>query len=131
MIKEKFPGKVRFIFRHFPLSFHKKAHLASQAAIAAGAQGKFWEYHDILFENQKALTRPDLEKYAAKLGLNMTKFKKALDSKTYKARVDGDLKLGGEVFVSGTPTIFLNGKRVQNWDFNALSKLIEAAAAGK
>ncbi len=127
-IKEKYGDKVRFIFRQFPLSFHKEAHLASQAALAAHEQGKFWEYHDKLFENQRNLKREDLEKYAQQLGLDMAKFKKALDEGTYKDEVDADLKLGQEVSVSGTPTLFLNGERVSNaTDFDGISKSIDEA----
>ena len=127
-IKEKYSDKVRVIFRHFPLSFHKKAHLASQASLAALSQGKFWEYHDKLFENQKALDRPELEKYATELGLNLAKFKTALDKEENKKAVDDDMALGQKVNVSGTPTIFLNGERVQNpTDFNAISQEIDKA----
>ncbi|MDJ0762424.1 MAG: thioredoxin domain-containing protein [Myxococcota bacterium] len=127
-IKKKYSDKVRFIFRHFPLSFHKQAHLASQAALAANAQGKFWEYHDKLFENQRNLERADLEKYAKELGLNMKQFKKALDDETYKKAVDDDLEIGKQVGVQGTPTLFLNGDRVQNpTDAEAISKEIDKA----
>jgi protein-disulfide isomerase len=127
-VKEKYSDKVRFVFRHFPLSFHKQARLASQAAMAAGSQGKFWEYHDLIFANQRALSREDLEKYAGQLNLNMNSFKKALDDKTYEKAVDADIKLGEEVFVSGTPTMFLNGKRVPNpTDFALISKEIDKA----
>ncbi len=128
-MKEKYPN-VRFVFRQFPLSFHKNAHLAAQAAAAAGEQGKFWEYHDLLFKNQKALTRPDLEKYAKELNLNMAKFNKALDEKTHAASVDADMKLGGTVAVQGTPTMFVNGKRVANpTNAAVVSKDIDAALA--
>ncbi len=127
-IKKKYTEDVRFVFRQFPLSFHKEAHLASQAALAAGAEGKFWEYHDLLFENQKQLGRESLEKYAADLGLDMAAFKKALDDGTYKAAVDEDIALGGKVAVSGTPTMFINGKRVKNaTDFASVSSEIDAA----
>ena len=74
---------MKVVFKHFPLSFHKDAPLASEACLAAGAQGKFWEMHDLLFKNQRALKRPDLEKYAQELGLNLDTFKKALDAGTY------------------------------------------------
>ena len=125
-IKKKYGDKVRVIFRHFPLSFHKNAHLAHQASAAAGAQGKFWEYHDKLFANQKALTRPDLEKYATELGLNMGKFKGALDAKTYAAAVDADIELGKKVFVQGTPSMFVNGDRATNpTEIGAISILID------
>lgn len=111
MVK-KYPGKVRVVFKHFPLSFHKKAHLASQAALAAGAQGKFWEYHDMVFGNQSKLKRKDLDGYAKKLKLDMKKFKAALDKKKYAAAVDKDLEIGKGVKVQGTPTSFVNGRKV-------------------
>jgi protein-disulfide isomerase len=100
--------------------------------MAANQQGKFWEFHDLLFQNQKALTREDLEKYAQELKLDMPKFKAALDQKTHAAVVDGDMKLGTEVVVQGTPTMFINGARVANpTDFDAVSKLIDAELAKK
>ncbi len=129
-IKKKYPKDVRIVFRQFPLSFHKNAHLAAQAAAAAGEQGKFWQYHDLLFKNQRALTRADLEKYAKEVGLNMAKFNKALDEKTHAESVDADMKLGGTVAVQGTPTMFVNGKRVANpTDAAAVSKAIDQALA--
>jgi len=131
-LKAKYGNKIHFVFRQFPLSFHQNAHLASQASLAAHAQGKFWEYHDKLFDNQKALERDALEKYAKELGLNVDQFKKALDNKEYAAKVDADMKLGNDVSVSGTPTLFINGKRVQNpTDVAAVSKMIDEALAGK
>ncbi|PRQ04741.1 Disulfide bond formation protein D precursor [Enhygromyxa salina] len=113
-IKSKYGDRVRFVFRQFPLSFHQQAHLAAQASLAAQAQGKFWEFHDKLFANQKALERADLEKYAKEVGLDMAAFNKALDDGTYKATVDAELELGKEVFVDGTPTMFINGTRAGN-----------------
>jgi protein-disulfide isomerase len=127
-IKAKYGKQVRFVFRQFPLGFHKDAHLAAQASLAADAQGKFWAYHDILFENMKALKRDNLDAYAKKLGLNMAKFKKALDEGTFKKAVDADIAIGKSVNVSGTPSMFINGARVANaTDFGSLSKEIEAA----
>ncbi len=132
-VKKKYGDKVRFVFRQFPLSFHQDAHLAAQASLAANAQGKFWEFHDKLFQNQRALTRTDLETYAKDLGLNVVTFKKALDDKTFAAEVDAEMKMGEAVGVDGTPTMFLNGKRVSNpTDFAAISGETDAAlkAAG-
>ncbi len=128
-LKTKYADKVRFVFRHFPLSFHKDAHLASQAAAAAAAQGKFFEYHDVLFENQQKLARENLEEYVKKVsGLDLAKFKKALDDKAYAKVVDADVELGNKVSVRGTPTMFLNGARVNNpTDVEAISKEIETA----
>ena len=112
-------------------SFHKNAHLAAEAALAAHAQGKFWEYHDKLFADQNKLERPALEATAKEVGLDVAAFKKALDDKTYAAAVDADQKLGEAVAVDGTPTMFLNGKRVADpTNFDALSKEIDAALSG-
>jgi protein-disulfide isomerase len=127
-IKEKYGNKVRFVFRQFPLSFHDKAHVAAEAALAANAQGKFWELHDLMFANQGALDPDSLEKYAKKVGINAATFKKALDSKQYTSAVDADVKLGGDAAVTGTPSLFLNGTRVSNpTSFDEVSGLIEAA----
>ena len=127
-IKEKYSSKVRFVFRQFPLSFHDKAHVAAEAGMAANAQGKFWQMHDLMFANQGALDRESLDKYAKQVGLNVATFKKALDSKQYVVAVDADVKLGGEAAVSGTPSLFLNGARVQDpTNFDAVSGMIETA----
>jgi len=129
-VKKKYSDKVRFVFRQFPLSFHQQAHIAAQASLAAHAQGKFWEFHDVLFANQSALTLEDLEKHAAKAGLQIALFKKAMKEETYKAAVDSDMALGTELAVSGTPTVFINGKRVGNaTDAGELGKAIDEAIA--
>ncbi|MGE5788221.1 MAG: DsbA family protein [Myxococcales bacterium] len=130
-IKKKYAGKVRVVFRQFPLSFHDKAHLAAEAALAAHAQGKFWEFHDKMFANQSALDRASLEKFAGELGLKVDAFKKALDDKTYAAQVDADMKMGTDVGVQGTPSMFINGKKVQNaTDSEAIGKTIDELLKG-
>lgn len=106
---EEVASQVRVVVKQFPLGFHKNAHLASQAALAAHAQGKFWEYHDILWDNTRALDRPSLERYAEEVGLNVDAFKKALDDGTYKAQVDAEFKEGQGFGVTGTPSWFVNG----------------------
>ena len=111
-LMKDYDGKLRLFFKHYPLPFHGDAPLASQAALAAGAQGKFWEMHDRLFANQTAIKRPDLERHAQALGLDMAKFKQALDGNVYKARVDADTALGSSVGVNGTPAFFINGRRL-------------------
>jgi protein-disulfide isomerase len=130
-IRERYGDKVRFVFRQFPLPMHQQAHLAAQASLAAAEQGKFWEFHDLLFANQRALTRESLEGYAKQLNLNVSSLKQALDNGKHKAAVDSDLKLGEEVSVSGTPTVFINGKRVPNpTEFAPVAKLIDEALGG-
>jgi protein-disulfide isomerase len=127
-IKEKYSSKIRFVFRQFPLPFHDKAHAAAEAGLAANAQGKFWQMHDLMFANQGALDQESLEKYAKQVGLNVATFKKALDTKQYVSAVNADVKLGDQASVNGTPTLFLNGARVQDpTNFDGLSATIEAA----
>lgn len=128
-LKTKYKGQdVRIVFRQFPLNFHQQAHLAAQASLAANKQGKFWEFHDALFKNQRTLERADLEKFAKEVGVNLGELKTALDSSAFKAQVDADLELGKQVNVSGTPTLFVNGKRVPNaTDLAAVSQAIDEA----
>src|SRR5450432_660542 len=111
-IETDYKGRIRVAFKQMPLPFHDKAHLAAEAALAANEQGKFWEMHDKLFANQQALDRPNLEKYAEDLGLNMSKFKAALDSGKFKDRVDREAKEGAAVGATGTPTFFINGTKL-------------------
>jgi protein-disulfide isomerase len=119
--------KVRIVFKHFPLSFHKDAHLAHQASVEAHQQGKFWQYHKVLFANMQDLKRPALERYAQQIGLNMDSFKQALDTGKHKAIVDRDIREGGQVGVGGTPTVFINGKKAEfkNYDFETIKQTID------
>ncbi|MBN1204539.1 MAG: thioredoxin domain-containing protein [Myxococcaceae bacterium] len=110
-IKETYDKDVRVVFRHQPLPFHANAKLAAEASMAAHEQGKFWEYHDKLFSNQKALSRADLEKYAQELKLDLGKFKQALDSGKFRAKVEADSSAGSAVGANGTPTFFINGRQ--------------------
>ncbi len=109
-ILEEYKGKVRVVWRDLPLPFHNNAMPAAIAARAAGEQGKFWEMHKKLFENQSALDRPALEKYASELGLNMGKFKAALDGNKWKEDIEADAAGGGKIGARGTPAFFINGK---------------------
>ena len=111
-IMDAYPGKVRISFKQFPLPFHKNAPGASEAALAAHAQGKFWDMHDKLFEDNKNLTREAFEKHAQEIGLNLAKFKADLDSKKFEAAVKADVEYGQKVGRFGTPTFFINGRKV-------------------
>jgi protein-disulfide isomerase len=129
-VKEKYGTKVRFVFRQFPLQMHRNADLAAQASLAAHAQGKFWPFHDLLFQNQRDLERASLEKYAQKVGLDMAKFRKALDERTYEGAVKADMKLAAEAHVSGTPSVFVGTERVANAiDFEEFSREIDRRLA--
>ena len=122
---------VRIVFKQFPLPMHKDAQMGSEASLAAGEQGKFWEMHDILFKNQKAMTRADVEKYAEELKLDMAKFKDALDKKTFAGKVTADLEMGKQFGVRGTPSFFINGKwqRGAPRAIEGLKKLIDEEKA--
>jgi protein-disulfide isomerase len=131
-IEDEYKGKVKIAFKQLPLPFHDKAHLAAQAALAANEQGKFWPYHDKLFQNQQALDRPSLEKYAEEMGLNMTKFKAALDSGKFKNQVDAEAKEAAAVGASGTPTFFINGTKVVGAQpFDAFKTVIDTELKAK
>ncbi len=104
--------ELRIVHRDQPLPFHKDAKLAAVAARAAGAQGKFFEMHDKLFDNQRVLDRDSLERYALELGLDMHRFRAALDDQRLFAAVEADAKAGEVLGVTGTPTSFVNGRRL-------------------
>jgi len=106
------PGKVRLVFKHSPLSFHQHSFLAHEAALASGAQGKFWEMHDLVFTHQTKLTLDDLVRYATQLKLDVPIFRRALESHQYLPLVQADEEEARGLGVAGTPTFFINGKKV-------------------
>ena len=131
-IEDAYGDKVRVVFKQNPLSFHKNAPLAAEATLAAHEQGKFWQMHDALFANQKALTRPDLDKYAQEIGLNMDKFKAALDTNKFKPQVEADMAVAKELGATGTPSFFVNGRKLRGAQpFESFKKLIDEALATK
>jgi protein-disulfide isomerase len=100
---------------------------AAEAAMAANAQGKFWQMHDKLFANQQALDRPSLEKYAQDIGLNMAKFKAAMDGHVYKDQIEKDSKEGSANGANGTPAFFINGQFLSGAQpFDSFKKVIDA-----
>ena len=119
-------GKVKLVFRDFPLNFHQYAQKASEAAECADEQGKFWEYHNILFENQDALTIDDLKQYASDLNLDTEQFNECLDSGKYEEEVKSDMEDGSSYGVSGTPAFFINGQLLSGAQpFSAFQSVIE------
>jgi protein-disulfide isomerase len=117
-ISKDYGERVRWVFRNFPLTtIHKYAFIAARAAEAAGAQGKFWEMHDILYDNQKEWVdapepRDLFGNYAARLGLDVQKFKADLDRQDLADRIKEDYDRGNSLNVRGTPTIFINGREL-------------------
>lgn len=113
-------------FKHFPLSMHPAAPLAHQAALAAGEQGKFWEMHDLLFANQSAVNRDELEQYAIRLRLDLNRFRKDMDSDRLRQIIAADKAEGEKLHVQGTPTFFVNGKAYSGTrSFDQLKQLVQ------
>jgi protein-disulfide isomerase len=109
-VLDEYKGKVRLVFRQYPLPFHAQAAKASEAALCAGDQGKYWEMHEKLFANQQALAVDQLKQHAKGLGLDGSKFDKCLDSGEKTKIVDASKKAGDEAGVNGTPAFFINGR---------------------
>ncbi|MBN1205113.1 MAG: thioredoxin domain-containing protein [Myxococcaceae bacterium] len=108
-VMKNYEGKVKLVFRHFPLSFHPEAPKAAEASLCAADQNKFWEYHDKLFANQGALKVEELKKHAADLGLDAARFNECLDSGKKAELVKKDMADGEKAGVTGTPAFFING----------------------
>ena len=109
-----YPNKLKVVFKHMPLSFHKRAKFAAIATMAAHRQDKFWPYHDIVFRNMRKLSDDDLMKYAKDAGLDVAKFKKDLSDPELAKQVEADMALARKVGVRGTPTFFINGRKVES-----------------
>ncbi len=111
-VMNDYKGKVKFAFKNEPLPFHNNAMIAAQASLAAKSQGKFWEMHDKMYANQQALTRDNLVGYAKELGLDTGKFEKDLDSQSIKDAIAKDQSEAQKAAANGTPTFFINGRRL-------------------
>ena len=116
-VQKKYPNDVKIIFKHFPLSFHQAARPAAIASVAAQEQGKFWEMHDALFENQRSLTAGNMEEIAEKAGLDMDRFRKDMEANksAYDKRVTADFTHGQSVTVRGTPKAVGLPNRGRRW----------------
>jgi protein-disulfide isomerase len=132
-ITDTYPGKVKWVFRDFPIvSLHPTAPKAHEAARCAGEQGKFWEYHDLLFERSPRHSPQELKQYAQDLKLDGSVFAQCLDSGRYQAQVNSDIEEGTRLGVTGTPTFFLNGRLlVGAQPFAEFQRLIESELARK
>ena len=130
-VLKSYGNKVRFVVRDFPLNRHENARKAAEAANAANAQGKFFEYAALLFTRQNALDTPSLKKYATELGLDRARFDAALDRGTYAAEVQHDVEDGEIYGVDVTPTIFINGVRLKTLSAEGLREAIDRAAAAR
>ena len=127
-LMEAYPKRLKIVFKHKPLKRHDSARSAAMASLAAHAQGKFWAYHDLLFENSEQLEAADLRGYAEQLGLDMSAFDDFVSSATGGGQIVRDLSLAKEFGVTGVPAIFVNGKpMIGPRSPENLMKLIDAA----
>lgn len=126
---DQYEGKIKYVVFNFPIaSIHPDATKAAEAAECAHAQGKFWEYHDLLFENQQALGIANLKSYALDAGLETSSFEACLDSGSQEEQVLKDFRAGRSYGVNGTPTFFLNGRAVVGFQpFSGFAALVQAA----
>ena len=133
IIKEVQAGmgdRLRFVFRNFPITTsHPHAELAAEAAEAAATQGRFWQMHDLLYENQRRLRGQDLRAYAQKLGLDIERFDQELAEHVHAERVHEDFMSGVRSGVNGTPTFYINGARHDDsYETEILLAALERAA---
>lgn len=137
-LEQDYHGRLRILFRHFPLQNHQRARPAARAAEAAGLQGKFWEMHDMLYKNRTTWGNPTADiqalftAYATTLGLDLARFTADLDKPETEARITADQDRGKSLGVSSTPTLFLNNQLVQPASFSeqGLRAALDAALAG-
>ncbi|MBI5503194.1 MAG: thioredoxin domain-containing protein [Deltaproteobacteria bacterium] len=130
-ILQAYPNDVQFVFKNYPLPFHPNAMPAAKAAVAAGKQGKFWEMHDKLFENQRALSDDKYQEIAKQLGLDLEKFKTDLAAPETASAVTDEMKQAGTVGVRGTPTFYINGKQPAGRSFELYKSIIDEEIKAK
>ena len=129
---EKYPADVRVVFKNFPIRSHKYAIKAALAALAAGRQDKFWEFHDELFKNYNHLNDQKIQEIGTQLGLDQTKFIEDQKSPVEAARIRQDYEEGLRLGVRGTPTIFINGRKMDNRSMKNMEAIInQEREAGK
>ena len=128
LLLERFPNRIRFVFRHFPLQeAHPHALMAAEASEAAAAQEKFWPMYDVLFQNQAHLKDKDLYRYAATLGLDMARYTAEMDDHIYLQKVREHMEGARRSHIRATPTFFLNGKKYNEvFDVASVAPLIRA-----
>ena len=130
-VMKQYPKDVNFVYKQFPLTaIHPNAMPAAKAVVAAGKQGKFWEMHDIAFQNSRELSADKLKEYAGKIGLDVPRWEKDFNSPEIDQQVQKEMAEGRAADVNGTPTFFVNGKRVMNRSVEGFKDMIEAAKKG-
>ena len=125
-MSDTYKDELKLVIKQFPLTSHKFARIAAQASLAAHKQGKFWEFHEKLFENYDSINDDKIEEIAIGLKLDMDKFNADINLPDIGRIIDRDIKNGKEIGVLGTPTIFINGKRFNPSTFDDFITKIES-----
>jgi len=130
---KSFGDDLHYVFRNFPVqSLHPHALSASKAAEAAGLQRRFWQMHQVIFENQNELDDDNLQSYADEIGLNLDQFDRAMTSPTILRRIEGDIDGAKRSGVDATPSFFINGRKYEDdWSYQALERLFRAILSGE
>lgn len=124
-VLEKYPQEVKVVFKNFPLQNHKFAMKAAIAALAAESQGKFWEFHDLLFENYNRINDQKIQDIALAVGLNQEEYEKMKKDPAIQGKVRQDLSDGRRAGVRGTPTVFINGRRLRDRSLKGFQEVID------
>jgi protein-disulfide isomerase len=125
-VLDQYPTDVKLVPKNFPLSKHKFARKAAMAALAANNQGKFWDFHNLLYENYKSINDTKIEDIAIELGLDMEKFAKDRESQAVKGLIARDINDAMRIGVRGTPSVFINGKVLRNRSLPGFKRMITA-----
>jgi protein-disulfide isomerase len=131
-IMDTYKGKVRLVIKNYPYIYRDYSHIAAEASLAARAQGKYWEMHDLLLKRSPALDRGSLIKYAGELGLDLNTFTASVDGKKHAQEIERDKKLALDLDLYNTPTFFINGRKVVGErPFDYFRKIIEEEISAK
>jgi len=125
-LMDTYKGKIRLVIKNYPYKYRDYSHMAAEASLAAGDQGKYWEMHDMLLKNSPKLDRESLMKYARDIGMDMKVFRDNLDTMKHSALIERDKKLALSLDLYNTPTFFINGRKViGDVPYEYLKKIVE------
>lgn len=125
-IMDTYKGRVRLVIKNYPYKYRDYSHIAAEASLAAGDQGRYWEMHELLLKNSPRLDRDSLIKYAKELGLDLKQFSDAINNKKHAAEIERDKQLAFDLDLYNTPTYFINGRKViGNRSYEYLRQIIE------
>jgi len=129
-VLETYPKEVKLVFKNYPLSFHKMARIAATAALAADEQGKYWEFHDKLMEHHATISEEKIQEIARGLKLDLERFQRKRVDPAIQELINRDVAEARDNEVTGTPTVFINGRVLKERNFKAIQEMIRAELKG-